>query len=149
MKKILCIAVMILSMVLTVSAQQNVSGDYVGKFTRVYMRGEKSLPKQNFTTTVSQNNSLISLHIAPFKIGRMPGFIEVNANNIVLKEDGSFEQMVEEGIHLHIPVVLDGLYTAKVTGTLKNNVLTYTIESVDATFWGVSFTAIVGFKGTR
>ena len=52
MKKILCIAVMILSMVLTVSAQQNVSGDYVGKFTRVYMRGEKSLPEQNFTTTV-------------------------------------------------------------------------------------------------
>ena len=149
MKKILCIAVMILSMVLTVSAQQNVSGDYVGKFTRVYMRGEKSLPEQNFTTTVSQNNSLISLHIAPFKIGRMPGSIEVNANDIVLKEDGSFEQIVKKGISFNIPIILNAFYTAKVTGTLKNNVLTYTIESVDATFWGFPFTAIVGFKGTR
>ena len=67
MKKILCIAVMILSMVLTVSAQQNVSGDYVGKFTRVYMRGEKSLPEQNFTTTVSQNNSLNQFTYSPFQ----------------------------------------------------------------------------------
>lgn len=148
MKKILCIAVMILSMVLTVSAQQNVSGDYVGKFTRVYMRGEKSLPEQNFTTTVSQNNSLISLHIAPFKIGRMPGTIEVNANDIVLRKDGSFEQIVEEGIKLEV-FWRTKEYTAKVTGTFNNNVLIYTIESVDATFWGVSFTAIVGFKGTR
>ncbi len=148
MKKILCIAVMILSMVLTVSAQQNVSGDYVGKFTRVYMRGEKSLPEQNFTTTVSQNNSLISLHIAPFRIGRMPGTIEVNANNIVLRKDGSFEQIVEKGIKLEI-LWKTKEYKAKLTGTLKNNVLTYTIESVDARFWGFPFTAIVGFKGTR
>ena len=148
MKKILCIAVMILSMVLTVSAQQNVSGDYVGKFTRVYMRGEKSLPEQNFTTTVSQNNSLISLHRAPFRIGKMLGTIEVNANNIVLRKDGSFEQMVEKGIKLEV-LWTTKEYKAKLTGTLKNNVLTYTIESVDATFFGISFTAIVGFKGTR
>ena len=65
-----------------------------------------------------------------------------------MKEDGSFEQMVKKGIKLEV-FWKTKEYKAKLTGTLKNNVLTYTIESVDATFLGVSFTAIVGFKGTR
>lgn len=149
MKRILFIAIMIFSVALTISAQQAVNGDYAGKFTRIYMNGEKSVPTESIIAVVSQTKSLITLKIAPFKIGKMPGTVEVTAENIVLNSDGTFNQVVANGIKMEIKGFMKAEYNAMVTGTLINNVLTYTITSRDASFMGKPFSAIVGFKGMK
>ena len=95
-------AVLLLSMALTISAQQVVSGNYLGQFTRIYMNGEKKVDAKDFTAKVSQSGSSINLHIDAFKLGRMPGNVTIDANNIVLKPDGSFSQTVDKGILIKI-----------------------------------------------
>lgn len=148
MRKILLITMMIFSMVLTVSAQQNVKGNYTGNFMRIYMNGDKPVPTEQFTTTVSPSNSLISLHMDAFQIGNMPGTIEINITNIVLNSDGSFNQTVYNAIKLTI-FGKETTYNAVVSGTVSNNVLTYTITSLNAFYLGLPFKAIVGFQGTK
>ncbi|WP_373782776.1 hypothetical protein [Bacteroides heparinolyticus] len=148
MKKIAIIAMMIFSMVLTVSAQQSVDGNYVGNFTSIYMNGDKPVPSGQFTTTVTSNNSLISLYMAPFQIGNMPGYITIDAQNIVLNSDGSFNQSVYNGIILQLPFGTKR-YNATVTGTVVNNELIYTITSENASYMGYNFLAIVGFRGNK
>lgn len=139
---------MVFSMVLTVSAQQNVKGNYIGNFTHIHMNGDKPVPTGQFTTTVSPSNSLISLHMDAFQIGNMPGTIEINITNIVLNSDGSFNQTVYNAIKLTI-FGKETTYNAVVSGTVSNNVLTYTITSLNAFYLGLPFKAIVGFQGTK
>ena len=112
-------AVLILSMALTISAQQVVSGNYLGQFTRIYMNGEKKVDAKDFTAKVSQSGSSINLHIDAFKLGRMPGNVTIGANNIVLKPE------------------------------IVNNVLNFTVTSINASYLGISFTASISFKGTK
>lgn len=148
MKKIFFICIMLLSTVMTISAQQDIKEDYLGKFTRIYMNGEKSVPDNSVITNVLHPNSLISLHIDPFQLGKMPGSIELDATNIKINPDGSFNQTVYNAIKLTILRKVSN-FNAVVTGNIKNNVLTYKIESLNAFYLGFSFTAIVEFQGVK
>ena len=112
------------------------------------MNGDKPVPSGQFTTTVTSNNSLISLYMAPFQIGNMPGYITIDAQNIVLNSDGSFNQSVYNGIILQLPFGTKR-YNATVTGTVVNNELIYTITSENASYMGYNFLAIVGFRGNK
>jgi len=141
-------AVLLLSMALTISAQQVVSGNYLGQFTRIYMNGEKKVGAKDFTAKVSQSGSSINLHIDAFKLGRMPGNVTIDANNIVLKPDGSFSQTVDKGIFIKI-LWKRTAYSAKVSGKVVNNVLNFTVTSINASYLGISFTASISFKGTK
>ncbi|MBB3702381.1 hypothetical protein FHS60_000839 [Alloprevotella rava] len=56
------------------------------------MNGEEKIDAKDFTTKVSQSSSSINLHIDAFKLGRMPGNVTINANNIVLNPNETFKK---------------------------------------------------------
>jgi len=58
------------------------------------MNGEKKVGAKDFTTKVSQSSSSINLHIDAFKLGRMPGNVTINANNIVLNPNETFKKTI-------------------------------------------------------
>lgn len=67
-----------------------------GTLTRVYMNGEKTAG-QTVTGTVQDNgDGTINITLDEFKVGKMPGYISIVANNISVN-GGSFNETFVEG----------------------------------------------------
>ncbi|MEG0038598.1 MULTISPECIES: calycin-like domain-containing protein [Bacteroides] len=131
------------------SINENIEGIYNGSLTRVYMNGEKK-PVPNIGTEVTANaDGTINLYIAPFKIGKMPGKISIDAKNISVDSNGSFNMTVSETVILTLPIFTPALFNAQISGTISGNRLTYSVATIDASYLLVPFTAIVEFTGKK
>lgn len=124
-----------------------VEGIYSGRLSKVYMNGDKS-PVENIETTVSENSDgTFNLHIDAFKVGKMPGTIKVDAQNVKIPTDGtSFSQNCTKAVNLTILGFIPANYDALIEGSLVNGKLTYTL-TVNAEYSNAPFTAIVTFTG--
>lgn len=107
------------------------------KLTRVYVNGEKNTGQEVvvYTTKVSEN--VYSFYLSPFKAGRMPGTISLNAGNINIGSDGTFQSdIILKAILLDMRVYKQQ-YDAKISGKITaDGKLTLNIETVDAGFLG-------------
>ncbi|MCP3895246.1 MAG: hypothetical protein GY706_11540 [Bacteroides sp.] len=131
------------------SINENVEDTYNGSLTRVYMNGEKS-PVPNVTTKLKKNaDGTISLRIDPFKVGKMPGEISINAKSINVDSRGSFNTTVSEAVIFKLLLFKPTRFTAQISGTVSGNTLTYSVTTIDASYLLVPFTAIVEFTGNK
>lgn len=120
--------------------------DYVGKFTKIYMNGPKTLPTGEYAAIITDNGPTFDLELTVPKIGAMPANIYVNASDINIDAEGNFDQVVDGAISL---LIWD--FDARIHGKLdkETNTLLLDIESVDASFLGQSFDAQISFIGNR
>lgn len=122
-------------------------GVYKGALTYVYMNGEKD-PYSPIEAELTVNaNGTINIYVDAFQIGKMPGTITINAQNISVA-DGAFNQDVDKAILFKMPLVKTKEFNANVNGSQTGNDLKFTVSSIDATYLGVAFNAIVTFEGT-
>lgn len=117
-----------------------------GKLTRVFINKEKT-PVEEVTVYVKKIvDGIYNIELAEFQKGRMPGKIKVVANNVVLKEDGSFNIPNMKGI-ICLKIAKENKYNANFRGILKSGQkLKFTLESVDANFFGVPIKVIIDFE---
>lgn len=158
MKKFMFIMMMLLGFVATSSSvyAQNVSvqsaedieGIYTGKLSKVYMNGDKS-PVSPIETVVSSNgDGTYNFHIDAFQVGKMPGTITVDANDIrIPSANSTFTTTCTNAVNLKILGFIPAKYTANVTGSIEDGKLVYTL-TVNAEYSNAPFTAIVTFEGT-
>lgn len=122
-------------------------GVYKGALTYVYMNGEKD-PYSPIEAELTVNaNGTINIYVDAFQIGKMPGTITIDAKNIAVT-DGAFNQDVEKAILLKLPLTSKKEFKANVTGSQTGTDFTFTVTSIDATYLGIKFDAVVTFKGT-
>jgi len=118
-----------------------------GTLTRVYMNGEKT-SGQSVTGTVTDNgDGTINITLDEFKVGKMPGYISVEANNIPVTGSSFNESLVENAVKLRI--ISTSSFDASIAGTYDGTNLVFTVSTVDAKYLGVSFQAIVTFNGSK
>lgn len=122
-------------------------GVYKGALTYVYMNGDKD-PYSPIEAELTVNaNGTINLYVDAFKIGKMPGTITIDAQKITVT-DGSFKQDIDKAILFKMPLIPKKEFKANVDGSQTGNDLKFTVSSIDATYLGVSFKAVVTFEGT-
>lgn len=122
-------------------------GVYKGALTYVYMNGEKD-PYNPIEAELTVNaNGTINLYVDAFQIGKMPGTITIDAQNITVT-DGAFNQDVDKAILFKMPLVSTKKFKANVNGSQTGDELKFTVTSIGATYLGVSFNAVVTFEGT-
>lgn len=96
------------------------------------------------TTDATPNGSNVDLYIVPFKVGTMPGTIEVDAQNVIA--DGVAR------VYSNVVTFTMGTpiyFSAEISVSVYNaNTLVYTINVLEAEYEGVPFIAIVNFTGT-
>lgn len=157
MKKLMFLMMMLLGFVATsssvyaqnvsVQSAENIEGNYTGSLTKVYMNGDKS-PVSPIETAVSSNgDGTYNFHIDAFQVGKMPGTITVDANDIEIPSANcSFTATCTNAVNLNIFGFIPAYYTANVTGSIENGKLIYTL-TVNAEYSNAPFTAIVTFEG--
>lgn len=125
------------------------AGTYNGTLTRVYMNGEKTTG-QSVTATVEDNSDgTINLYLNSFKAGSMPGTIAVEAYNVTVNSDGSFNMPTAANSVILTILGAESTYDASVVGQFNGNSLTFTVTTIDAKYLFVDFTAIVTFEGSK
>ena len=136
----------------------DVVGEYKGTLDKVVMRGRNRGKVLNQIFTVSKyNNSKFSLHLPPFKVGEMPGTIEIDAKGIKLNSDGTFKASnISNGVLLTVPILgetpypitsMEGSFTPTNDGRYK---LQVGIHSEGKIFFYITiFTAYVHFEGDQ
>lgn len=136
----------------------DVVGEYKGTLDKVVMRGKDRGKVLNQIFTVSKyNNSKFNLHLPAFKVGEMPGTIEIKANGIKLNSDGTFKASnISNGVLLTVPVLgktpypitsMEGSFTPTNDGRYK---LQVGIHSEGKIFFYITiFTAYVHFEGDQ
>ena len=111
------------------------------------MNGDKD-PYSPIEAELTVNaNGTINLYVDAFKIGKMPGTITIDAQKITVT-DGSFKQDIDKAILFKMPLISKKEFKANVDGSQTRNDLKFTVSSIDATYLGVSFKAVVTFEGT-
>lgn len=158
MKKIFMIAIAMLGFVAMVGATTNVMASelgintlsattvsYLGGFTSVNMNGEAKNPvSDKVTTVVSDGNTISSLSSESFKVGNMPGSIQIEASNLAIDTaTGVFSGSCTVKLTI---VGIPQKYTGTIIGSIVNGKLTYTVEC-PAKWLGVSFDTEVTFEG--
>lgn len=122
-------------------------GVYKGALTYVFMNGEKD-PYSPIEAELTVNaNGTINIYVDAFQIGKMPGTITIDAKNIAVT-DGTFNQDVDKAILLKMPLVSKKEFKANVNGSQTGNDFKFTVSSIDATYLGIKFNAVVTFEGT-
>lgn len=136
----------------------DVVGEYKGTLDKVVMRGKDRGKVLNQIFTVSKyNNSKFNLHLPAFKVGEMPGTIEIKANGIKLNSNGTFKASnISDGVLLRVPLLgetpypitsMEGSFTPTNDGRYK---LTVGIHSEGKIFFYITiFTAYVHFEGDQ
>lgn len=121
----------------TMSTNGNISG------TLTVQMGSRTSTFSNFSdlTVTDNGDGTIDIIIDELQIGSMPGKISVNAQSV--PTDGStnlYEGAVE------FKLLLASEYDANISANIDSNgKISFTIETVDAKYLGVSFTANVDF----
>ena len=124
---------------------------YSGTLTRVYMNGEKASGQAVPAFVTKTSAQTYTIELQEFKAGKMPGTIQVIAEDVSVSADGSFNMSSMQNI---IILKLFGFSKAKssfnadLSGTITSDgQLTFTVTSVNAKYFGIPFKAIVTFKG--
>lgn len=119
------------------------STDYTGTLA-VDMNGKTSSISP-FVTKITENpDGTVNIFVPEFKVGKMPGTIKIDAKNV--KSDGT-ENSYPQAVILKI-LGFPRTYDAKISATRSGNSISYSV-TVDATYLGFPFTAIVTFTGTK
>jgi hypothetical protein len=153
-KKIFYLLILLLSIFFTNNIYAYKEGDNgekitcKGKLTRVYMNGEKTAGQPVTAIITKKADGVYTVELKEFKVGKMPGSISVLANNVTIAQDGTFNMpSMNKIIILRLFNLYDKKFDANLYGRLKNGEkLYFTIESVNATFWGIPFKAIATFE---
>ena len=124
---------------------------YSGTLTRVYMNGEKASGQAVTAFVTKTSDQTYTIELQEFKAGKMPGTIQVIAEDVSVSADGSFNMSSMQNI---IILKLFGFsktkrfFNADLSGTITSDgQLTFTVTSVNAKYFGIPFKAIVTFKG--
>lgn len=153
-KKIFYLLILLLSIFFTNNIYAYKEGDNgekitcKGKLTRVYMNGEKTAGQPVTAIITKKADGVYTVELKEFKVGKMPGSISVLANNVTIAQDGTFNMpSMNKIIILRLFNLYDKKFDANLFGKLKNGEkLHFTVESVNATFWGIPFKAIATFE---
>lgn len=133
----------------SMSEVSSYDGTYYGTLTRVYMNGEKTTG-QSVTAYVEDNgDGTINLSLGSFQVGSMPGSIAVQADNITVNSDGSFNVPTADNAVILKILGITSKFDASIVGQLNGNSLTFTVNTINAKYLGVSFEAIVTFEGSK
>lgn len=121
-----------------------------GKLTRVYMNGEKTVGQSVTAYLTKTSEGVYTVELGEFQVGSMPGSIQILAPNVNVASDGSFNMPAMNKI---VVLRLFGLSisTKKFNANLSGNLLSdgklkFTVETVNAKYLGIPFTAIVTFE---
>ncbi len=138
-----------------------VKGTYEGHLSNIWMGGKKKDNEKNknkvvYTDITKKGEQQIGFSIRPFSVGRMPGTLSVNIENLDLGTDGNFYATnLPEKVQLKLfnvwklkkydVTLLDGSFTPEGNGYR----LKFTMKS-EGTIWNISiFKASVDFDGKK
>jgi hypothetical protein len=125
----------------------NTTDYYEGGFTSINMNGSQKNPANGIVTTVAtENNSIGQLISEPFKVGKMPGSIQVKASNLTVDATtGNFSGSCRVVLKI---VVMTQEFDGNIKGTISNGKLIYTVEC-PAEWLGIPFHTKVTFQGNK
>ena len=102
--------------------------------------GSSSSTVENFAINVTNNEDYIDINIPAFKIGKMPATVAVDASDVELGTEQTYSDVVT------FQLITTKHYDANISADYdENGALSFTLETVDACYLGVPFTANIEF----
>ena len=119
---------------------------YDGGIDSVRMNGELKNPIKNLATSISTNtDGTINLNLPPFKVGKMPGSIAIDAKGIKVDDKGEFNAMVKKS--MLFKMLFETKYDTKIVGRIVADTLVYSVATIDAKYVGVGIDTKMQFLG--
>ena len=133
----------------------DVQGRYKGVLDEVEMNGKKKDPVKEQTFIVTKySDGKFNLYLPPFKVGRMPGNLSIDAQGITLNPDGSFRATnLQSAVKLKVLFVTTEYTATLVEGkfTKEGNGYRLTLGIHSQGGWEdfIVFTAYVHYDGKK
>lgn len=120
---------------------------YPGTLTKVYMNGDKDAGQTVTAYATLKANGNYKIELQEFQVGKMPGTIQVVADDVEVDDNGNFNMSeMDEIVILRLLGISKNYFNADLEGKIESGQLTFTVTTVDAKYLGASFKAVVTFK---